>query len=439
MSDPASGAPWWRGLTARHWTVLAISWFGWVFDIMDVYLLAVMKGPAFTSLLGPGGADRVNTFGGWVLCLTLVGWALGGLVFGVVADRWGRTRTMALTILIYSIFTGLGGLAQNWQQLFLCRFVAALGIGGEWGTGASLIAEVFPPRARAVGAGLLQAASGAGFFLGGFVLWLIKIWGPAGWEPWRLAFIAGAFPALLALVVRLVLRESEAWESARARARAGLAERLGSLRALFGDPELRRRTLVATGLATVGICAFWGTNFWAPESLVDLLKQLGHTPKQIESIRPTGLMVLNAGVFLGFLLYIPLTQRIGRKRAFFWFHLGALLSVPAAFLFSTTYALWLGLFFVAGLFAAGIFSGYTITFPELFPTRLRATGASFCYNVGRVASSPGPVLAGGLSGLLGIATAGAIMGAVYALAFLFIPFLPETRDIELVEKDAAAT
>lgn len=422
--------PWYRGLTGRQWTVLAIAWFGWVFDIMDVVLLVQAKGssPMIQELLGAAKDDpRIPVYGGWVLSLTLVGWALGGLIFGVVADRWGRTRTMALTILIYSIFSALAGFAQTWQQLFAARFIAALGIGGEWGTGASLIAEVFPKRSRAVAAGLLQAASGGGFFAATFLWWLVD-------ENWRHAFWAGAAPAFLALVVRLVMRESEAWTAAHARAKTGLGERLGSLAALFGDPELRRRTLVATGLATVGLFAFWGTQFWAGSSLIALLKKLGLEGAELKSHRQIGDWVFNFGLMTGFLVYIPITEWIGRKRAFFWFHLGSFLSVPSAFYLADTFAAWLALFFVSAAFTAGIFSGYTITFPELFPTRLRATGASFCYNVGRVAAAPGPLLAGNLTAAIGIANAGAIVGLFYILGLFFIPFLPETKGIELLDE-----
>jgi MFS family permease len=413
---------WWQGLTPEQWLVLGMAWTGWVFDIMDVFLLVLVKDPAMRELTGK---TDVEFYSGLSLAVTLVGWSLGGLIFGMVADRWGRTRTMALTILMYSVFTGLAGFAGTWWHLVLLRLLAALGIGGEWGTGASMIAEVFPPRARAVGAGLLQSASGAGFFLATFLWWAVG-------GDWRYAFFAGALPAFLALIVRLSLREPEAWTAARARAKASAKERLGSLAALFRDPELRRRALVATGLAIVGITAYWGTTFWSPESLTRLLSDAGVTGDALKTKRFHGMLVVNAGALVGFLIYIPITERIGRRWAFFWFHLGSFLLVPAAFLLSRTYAQWLVLFFLATVFNSGIYSGYTIQFPELFPTRLRATGASFCYNVGRIVAAPGPLLkAWFLSIFASGAAAGAVMGSLYVLGLVFIPFLPETKGVVL--------
>lgn len=441
--DPAARAEgasrhWWSGLTVRHWMVLAVAWLGWVFDIMDVFLLVLVKEAAMRDLLGPEAtAESVSLFSGFSLAVTLIGWSLGGLLFGMVADRWGRSRTMALTILIYSVFTGLAGLAQTWWQLFLLRFVASVGIGGEWGTGASMIAEVFPVRSRAVAAGILQSASGVGFFAATFLWGIVEHW-VGGPSAWRYLFFAGAFPAFLAVVVRIYIREPEAWVAARRKASLAGGERLGSLRDLFGDPGLARRALLGTGLALIGISAYWGTTFWAPEALDEVLRKENLSPEQFTSFKLWGIQWMNVGILLGFLVYIPLTQRIGRRWAFFWFHLGSLVSVPAAFLGAQSYPSWLVLFFVAGCFTSGIFSGYTIYFPELFPTRLRATGASFCYNVGRVVAAPGPILKGWFLAVFGSgAVAGAVIGGFYALALLILPWLPETQGVRLTEESPA--
>ncbi len=420
------------GITSRQLFVLFVAYLGWVFDLMDVFLMVLVKDRAMAELLGPGASQReIGVWGGWALGITLVGWSAGGLLFGMVADRWGRTRTMALTILIYSVFTGLTGFSQTATQLLVLRFIAALGIGGEWGAGASMIAEVFPKASRAMAAGILQSASGTGFFAAILLEYLVG-------GNWRYAFFGGAVPAVLALVVRLGLSEPEVWVAARQSA-AGVRARVGSLVAVFDEPELRRRLLLATGLAVVGIFAYWGTNFWVNSRFTELLRGQGAAPDEIASGVRRALLVLNAGNMVGFLSFIPLTNRVGRKRAFVVFHLGSLVSMPAAYLFSTDYATGLALFFFAGLFTSGIYSGYTIYFPELFPTRVRATGASFCYNVGRIVAAPGPILMGWLTGALEyaapagqrIAYAGAIMGCFYILAFAVIPFLPETKGAEL--------
>ena len=433
MTTHASGTL--SGLSRTHLLVLLISFLGWVFDIMDMFLLVLVKDTAMRSLLGPDApAQDVKNCAAWAVSLTLIGWSLGGLIFGVVTDKWGRTRTMALTIVIYSVFTGLCGLAQTWQQFLVLRFIAALGIGGEWGAGASIIAEVFPTRSRAWGAGILQSASGMGFFAA--ILLERAVSGN-----WRYAFIAGAVPAVLAVVVRMGLTEPETWIAAQEKN----AEKAGSLTELFANPELRRRVIAATGLALFGIAAYWCTNFEATNSLVNLLKQSGLNPATAEfkNLKTIGLSIMTLGNIAGFIGYIPLTEKVGRKWAFAIFHLGSLISMPVAFLCSSNYSTWLVLFFIAGAMTSGIYSGYTITFPELFPTRVRATGAGFCYNVSRVVAAPGPAAMAVLQGILitsysvlearAVAIAGALMAGLYVFAMLFIPLLPETRGIDLKE------
>jgi MFS family permease len=428
-------------VTPNQVFILLVAYLGWVFDLMDVFLMVLVKDRAMAELLGPGAsAQSIGVWGGWALGITLVGWSIGGLLFGMVADRWGRTRTMALTILIYSVFTGLTGLAQTPTQLLVLRFIAALGIGGEWGAGASMIAEVFPKASRALAAGVLQSAAGTGFFAAILLEYLVG-------GNWRYAFFAGALPAFLALVVRLGLHEPEVWVAAKARAAAAQADagaaivraRVGSLAAVFAEPVLRRRVLLATALAVVGIFGYWGTNFWVNARFAELLRAQGTPATEIARGVRIGLIVLNVGNMAGFLSFIPLTNRVGRRAAFAAYHLGALIAMPVAYLFSSSYGLALVLFFFAGLFTSGIYSGYTIYFPELFPTRVRATGASFCYNVGRIVAAPGPVIMGWLTGALEriappgqhVAYAGAVMGCVYVLAFLVIPFLPETKGADL--------
>jgi MFS family permease len=434
----------------RQLFVLLIAYLGWVFDLMDVFLMVLVKDRAMAELLGPGASPReIGVWGGWALGITLVGWSVGGLLFGMIADRWGRTRTMAVTILIYSVFTGLTGLAQTPTQLLVLRFIAALGIGGEWGAGASMIAEVFPKASRALAAGILQSAAGTGFFAAILLEYLVG-------GNWRYAFFGGAIPAFLALVVRLGMHEPEVWVAAKKKAAADAAAappaapgastanaaaplRTGSLVAVFADVELRRRLLLATGLAIIGIFAYWGTNFWVNARFTELLRAQGVAPDALATGVRRALIVLNLGNMTGFLSFIPLTNRLGRRTAFALFHVGAVISMPAAYLLSNDYSTGLILFFVAGLFTSGIYSGYTIYFPELFPTRVRATGASFCYNVGRIVAAPGPVLMGWLTGALSqsvpagqtVAYAGAIMGCFYVLAFAIIPFLPETRGVDL--------
>lgn len=420
------------GLGRKQILVLLIAYLGWVFDIMDMFLLVLVKDSAMKELAPP---ENAKLYASWALSLTLIGWSVGGLIFGVVADKWGRTRTMALTIVIYSVFTGLCGFSQTWWQLLLLRFIAALGIGGEWGAGASIIAEVFPTKSRAWGAGLLQSASGTGFFA---AILLERLVG--GSENWRMAFWIGAIPAFLAVLVRIGLSEPETWVAAQDRA----AQKTGSLKELFSDPELRRRVIAATGLALFGIAAYWCTNFEANASLVNLLKNLGLDPlsANFKNQKTVGLCVMTAGNIAGFIGFIPICESLGRKWALAIFHFGSLIAMPAAFLLSHDYNTWMILFFIAGAMTSGIYSGYTIMFPELFPTRVRATGAGFCYNVSRVVAAPGPAAMAALQTFLiahnvgmtdarAVALSGSIMAGLYLFAMPFIPPLPETRGIDL--------
>lgn len=254
------------GLGRKHALVLLISYLGWVFDIMDMFLLVLVKDAAMRELLGPDApAQQVRDYAQYAIVLTLIGWSLGGLVFGVITDKIGRTKAMALTIILYSVFTGLCGLSQTWWQLLLLRFIAALGIGGEWGAGASIIAEVFPTRSRAWGAGILQSASGTGFLL---AILLERVVG--GSSHWRMAFMLGSIPAVVAVLVRLSMSESAAWAASKQKE----AAKAGSLKELFASAKLRHRIFAATGLALFGIAAYWSTNFEANNSLVALLKSL---------------------------------------------------------------------------------------------------------------------------------------------------------------------
>ena len=312
----------------------------------------------------------------------------------MVADRWGRTRTMALTILIYSVFTGLTGLAQTPMQLLVLRFIAALGIGGEWGAGASMIAEVFPKASRALAAGILQSAAGTGFFAAILLEYLVG-------GNWRYAFFGGALPALLALVVRLGLREPEVWVERDDEGARAVRDRVGSLAAVFADPVLRQRLLLATALAIVGIFGYWGTNFWVNARFTELLRAQGvepaaHRPRRARRRSSSS----TSATWRGSCRSSRSPTGSGAARRSPSITLGALVAMPVAYLYSTSYDLGLVLFFFAGLFTSGIYSGYTIYFPELFPTRVRATGASFCYNVGRIVAAPGPVIMGWLTGAL---------------------------------------
>lgn len=417
-------APWHRGVTRYQWLVLLVAWLGWVFDAMDATIYAMVLHPALHELLPRSGlatgGEEIGWYGGIIFSVFLVGWALGGVLFGVLADRFGRTRVLIATILIYALFTGMAALSQTWWQLGLFRFLTALGIGGEWAAGAALVAEVWPEEKRARAAGVLQSAWAVGFFAAALANLLLR---EQGWRP---VFIVGVAPALVALLVRLWVREPERWlhahaaESLRSRRKPRLAE-------LF-SPPLRRSTLVGSGLAFVAVFGLWGATNWTP-TLVRVLPEMQTLDAAAVASRISyATMMLNVGALVGYLSFGPLAERLGRRAVFGLMCLGSLVLLPLTFLTPRTYAQVLLLLPLLGFFNNGIFSGFPIYLPELYPTRLRATGAGFCFNAGRVLASTGPFLTGWLVTVLGgFGRAASAIALIYLVGLCLLPFAPETR------------
>jgi MFS family permease len=424
----ADTAPWWHGVTRYQWMVLLVAWLGWVFDSMDATIYALVLHPALHELLPAGSgvaanAETIGRYGGIIFSVFLVGWAIGGVVFGVLADRFGRTRVLIATILIYALFTGLAALSATWWHLAAFRFLTALGIGGEWAAGAALVAEVWPDAKRSKAAGLLQSAWAAGFFLAALINLLLR---GQGWRP---VFLVGIVPALLALAVRSCVQEPDRWLKARAERAAFHPDtrRGASLRELF-SPALRRSTLVGSGLAFVSVFGLWGATNWTP-TLVRALPDLrGLSDSEMIARVSYATMFLNVGSLLGYLSFGPLADRCGRRAAFGIMCLGSMIMLPVAFRVPHAYAQVLLLLPLLGFFNNGIFSGFPIYLPELYPTRLRATGAGFCFNIGRTIAASGPFLTGLLVTALGsFGSAVSAIAAIYVLGILLLPFAPETK------------
>ena len=288
-SSITDNRPWYAEMTRFHWWIFFVSSLGWLFDTMDQTLFRLARQPALKELLERGAsADEIKLYSGYATAIFLLGWATGGLIFGVLGDRWGRVRTMLITIILYSLFTGLSALSTNWIDYSFYRFLTGLGVGGEFAAGVALISETLPPRSRPVALGVLQALSAVGNILGAcvsYVLIPLKLslsWAPAFllhdgyFSGWRLVMIAGLLPAFLVLAVRRRLEEPESWKLAKEQAEkdgpAGVE--LGSLRELFGDPRWRKNVVIGITLATSGVVAVWGVGFWTPELLRDILKDL---------------------------------------------------------------------------------------------------------------------------------------------------------------------
>lgn len=409
-------------LTRYQWGVLAIAWLGWLFDIFDSALFNFAKGPMLAEVLGPGVPTA--PIEGKMQMLYLGGWALGGLVFGVLADRWGRTKTLALTILLYSVFTGLTALCVTWQQVAAVRFLTAIGLGGEWAAGAALVAEVFPQGRRALAAGLLQTAAAFGPILAGLANLAIVP------SQWRLLFVLGVAPAALTVVVRLWVREPERWTLARS-----AQERAAPLKQLWGNPRWRRNAIVATLIGAVGIAGAGNASYWHPNLVAEFSK--GLPAALVQDRKSFALFTFHIGTLLGVLLVPILCQALGRRVAMAAFFVGAPLSfVLVAQAGSYEALLWLGP--IMSFFAIGVSGAFVLYFPELFPTSLRATGAGLAYNVGRVISAPVPWVTGLLmAGVAGGVAAGFAQAAlIYVVGLAVLPFAAETRGQDLPEGDA---
>ncbi len=426
-----SPSSWREGVTSYQWLVLFVAWLGWVFDSMDATIYAIVLHPALDELLrtSAGGAtsETIGWYGGLIFSIFLIGWAIGGVTFGIVADRFGRTKTLIATILIYAVFTGLAALSQEWWHLAIYRFLTALGIGGEWAAGAALVAEVWPEEKRAKAAGLLQSAWAAGFFLAAALNLLLSGYG------WRALFVVGIVPAVAALLVRWWVKEPERWVQANRQEQKDGVAPYAKLAELFRAPLLRP-TLAGSTLAFVAVFGLWGSTNWTP-TLISTLPDLQGLSRQELSARVSyAIMALNAGALFGYLSFGPLADRFGRRPVFALMCVGSLIMLPITFLTPRAFLHVLLLLPLLGFFNNGIFSGFPIYLPELYPTRLRATGAGFCFNAGRVFASVGPFLTGWLTTAMGsVGYAVSTVGLIYLVGLLVLPFAPETRGKPLPE------
>jgi len=456
--DSASGEPWWRGLTRYHWFVLMVAALGWLFDCLDQQLFNLARMPAMKELLatadGPAAAESVNFYGGLSTCIFLAGWATGGLIFGVIGDRIGRAKTMMITILIYSLCTGLSAISRGFWDFAFYRFITGLGVGGEFAVGVALVAEVMPDRARPYALGLLQALSAVGNFGAALIgiglgqLQMISEGGLIyGWSPWRWKFVIGALPAVLALVIRAGLKEPERWTEMKAKATAA-GEVLGGYTALFADPRWRKNAIIGMLLACAGVIGLWGIGFFA----IDLQRSVLQKTFEAQGLTGSDLagrltiwsgiasMMIQVGAFVGMMLAARICQRLGRRPFFAIFFTAAMLSTAMVFAYLDTFDEFFWMLPIMGFFQLSLFAGYAIYFPELFPTRLRSTGTSFCYNVGRFVAASGPFLLGQLSsGVFAgspepMRPAGILMCGVFLLGLAVLPFAPETKGRPLPEE-----
>jgi MFS family permease len=420
---------WYRGVSRYQWLVLVVASLGWVFDAFEGQIYNLTRGDMVPDLLRTAeplmGAQELEKLGrSWgerFLGIFLIGGTLGGLVFSSLADRWGRNPVLILTILFYSVFSGLTAFATELWQVGALRFLVAMGVGGEWAVGAALVAEVFPKHSREYAGGIFHATSVAG-------LWLAAIVGLAVGTQWRWAYLIGVLPALLVVWVRMSIREPDAWRQAKAANR----EQMGSFRELFRDPSYRRCAILGALLAMVGLATFWGVVVAGQNLAEDLMQRLGTPKDQIGAKAKIAYgFIQTTGAGLGMLAFGPLAARFGRRRTFAAMHLLAMIMtlvvcwLPSYF---GSYLLLLILLPVFGFFAQGIHAGYAIYFPEMFPTHLRATGAGFCFNTGRILAAPVLIwLSAWMKANYELPVAISLLGLLFLAGLVVLIGLPETK------------
>jgi MFS family permease len=425
-----------EAVTPYHWLVVAIASAGWLFDCMDQRLFVLARESAVRELLGAEGtAALVTRYGGYATTAMILGWATGGILFGMLSDRWGRVKTMIATLLVYSGFTGLSGLSQSITDFTVYRFLVGLGVGGMFGSATTLVAESVPGRVRAVALGALQALSAIGNIIGSLVSLVIQpgaqnfIWGASGW---RVLFFVGILPSLLVVPIMFVLREPEAWKRAKAEAqRTGTKRDIGSPIELFRSPRWRRNSIVGLMLGVSGMVGLWGIGFFSPELISTALA--GASQETIDTVRGWGTALQDVGAFLGMVIFTTIASVISRRLAFLFAFLAGMLITAFVFnsLQTATDAYWM--LPMMGAAQLALFAGYSIYFPELFPTRLRGTGVGFCYNTVRYLAAPAPILLGYLSAMLSFRTAAVMMSSVYVIGMIALIWAPETKDRPLPE------
>jgi MFS family permease len=437
MSSTAVAAlqPWYRALNRAQWNTLVASNLGWLFDGYETYAVILTVGVALRELLDPSQVAQIPSYAGTIIALTLLGWGLGGMIGGVLADYLGRKRTMLLAILAYSVLTGLSAFAWDWMSFAVLRFLVGVAIGSEWVTGTSIVSELWPDRARGRGVALMNCGLGLGFFLASLIWAFVGATGPGAW---RIMFLLGALPALLTLWVRRTIPESAMWERVNDHRRAAMERRRSgatlqeqehalarfTLIDLFHEPKARQRAIIAFLMSLATTFGWWGISTWVPQYVAAIAASAGLTGPQWAGF--TG-MAFNAGAVAGYVVFGFLADIWGRKPTTMVYFLGALALVPMLFLWTQDLALLLVAAAALGWFATGQYSWMAAWLPELFPTRIRATGAAFVFNAPRFVAWVGPLISSTLITAVGGYTEAALaITAIYILGLAAAPFLPET-------------
>jgi MFS family permease len=396
-----------RDISSTQWKSGIAAWLGWFFDGLDLHLYSMVAIPFVAELmmLEPSSKE-VSDKSSWIQASFLVGWALGGGFFGRIGDRLGRSRALMFTILTYAMFTGLSYFATDWWHLMIYRFLAALGIGGEWAVGASILSETWPARWRHWIAAVLQSGVNLGVLLAAFSAYLILT---LLQMPNRTVFLVGVLPALLVLWIRKAVPEPEEWHEANERAEADPPK----FAELFQSP-VRRITIPALLVCATALTAHWAFMFWFQQQLRSLPDVASWSKPERDQLVASGLALLMVASIAGNFLASAVAGRWGYRPSIITMCLLYFLTMLVTYSAPRSHEIMFVYLFFVGL-CQGVFALFTMYLPPLFPTLLRTTGAGFCYNFGRIAAAFGTIFAGRF------VVGGDARTALFYTSFLFIP------------------
>jgi MFS family permease len=441
ITDRVEARPWHDGVERKHWTILTASFLGWVFDGYESYALFIAMPFILKTMLTAEQATTPALWAGVAIGATLLGWGMGGIIGGVLADYVGRKRMMVWSVFLYAVLSGFTALSPTYWVLVGLRFVTGLAMGSEWSTGVSLLAETWPNRARPKGAGFLQSGFGVGTLLAALVWLVLSTLNPLGPNTWRLVFVVGALPAFFCLYIRRAIDESERWlQAVRAQrwgatatgtgpsaAAATGARRPFTLAEIFREPESRRRTLLAFLLSVATTTGWWAISSWLPAHVARIAKAEGYANAADWGTRAA--LVYTTGAVVAYLVSGFLADAVGRRRYLFATFLGCFVMTPVTYLWTSSLRAMMPVAFVNGFFTLGCAYSWMAIYPvELFTSTVRATAASFIFNGARLIAWVFPLVAGVLIGSFGgIPKAAMTLGCIYLLGLVVPWFVPETR------------
>lgn len=403
--------PWYKGATPAQWKTFWAAFLGWTLDVMDLMLYSMVIIYAMKDL------NFDKSIAGSIASATLIASAFGGIIFGFLADRIGRKKSMMYSIFLYSVATALCGFSESFTQLMVFRILVGLGMGGEWSTGAALVTETWPAKHRGKIMAFVQSAFAVGYALAAIITAIvIPFFG------WRGVFFAGVIPALLTLWIRKHSPESELWK--KQDKRLSLTETFSQL---FGP--YKRHTIVSALFTSFAMLGYWGLFTWIPTYLATPVQAGG---PGLDIVKSTlWIVVMQFGAWLGFVLFGFIADKLGRKKTFILFFCASAISVPI-YMFIKNPIILLLFGPVVAFFGTGFYSGFGPTFAEIFPTKVRATAQGAIYNFGRAMSAFAPYIIGRMAVSQGLGSALLLTSGFFALSALIVYlFLPETKEKEL--------